>query len=443
MVSTPRVIVVVAIIGAVGAALGSGRARAADAGVTLAAAGDIACPPTYATTPTQCHHAATAALIGHLAPTAVAALGDNQYAHGGLPDYMASFEATWGSFKSLIRPVPGNHEYQTPGAAGYYAYFGQRAGDPSTGFYSYDLGAWHVLALNSNCEFVACGAGSPQERWVRADLAAHPGVCTLAYWHHPVFGSSGGSDRMRPIWATLSALKVDVVLNGHNHSYERFAAQDYRERPDVLHGIREFVVGTGGADLGLGGLVAPNSEARDSSSFGVLLLHLRPGAYDWRFYSENTTFSDAGDDICHDKTSPVLRALSLGARAFRPARHGGSLSADRPDGARLTYRLSEPAGVTFALERAIPVRPRGGTCAPRPVASRHAPDTRARRCRRWVTLRVRAFTWRSSAGRTRLRFSGRVRGRRLRPGHYRLVAVATDAAQNTSAPLRVAFDILR
>ncbi|PZS34041.1 MAG: hypothetical protein DLM61_04275 [Pseudonocardiales bacterium] len=397
---------------------GLSPASAAAPDVTLAAAGDIACSPTYTVLATRCHEAGTAGLIGRLAPTAVAALGDTQYDAGALSDYMASFDPTWGSFKSLIHPAPGNHEYYTPGAAGYYAYFGVAAGDPRKGYYSYDLGSWHILALNSNCRVVACGTGSAQERWVRADLAAHPRDCTLAYWHHPLFSSQGGADRMYQIWRTLSAFKVDIVLSGHKHNYERFAAQDNRGRPDLVHGIREFIVGTGGEDLSTIRGQAANSEARDSSSFGVLALQLKRGAYDWRFYSENTSFTDAASDVCHDKTPPAIRSLSLQTRAFHAAPRGGSLSR-HAGGALLRYRLSKPATVAFSVERAKSGH-RGGQQAVR------LPGT---------------FTRPSRSGRNRVRFTGRLRGRRLPPGRYRLVAVATDAAQNKSAVARTRFAI--
>ena len=429
-------LVAATISGLLGLGLGPAVAAADEPGVTLAAAGDIACRPTFSFGATTCHQAGTAALIRQLAPTAVAALGDNQYEQGALSDYMASFHPTWGAFKSLIRPVPGNHEYYMPGAAGYYSYFGGAAGDPTQGYYSYDLGSWHVLALNSNCGFVACDIGSAQEQWVRADLAAHPNVCTLAYWHHPVFGSGGGSGRMSQIWQTLSESKVDVVLTGHNHNYERFAAQDGRGRPDVVRGIRQFVVGTGGADLTPQLGVAPNSEVRDSSSFGVLLLRLEPGAYEWRFHSENTGFGDAGRDVCHDKTPPRMRSLSLGTRAFRALGRGRSLSGGGA-GALLRYRLSEPASVAFAVERARPGRRRGPECAP----SRRPQPVRLR-CTRWIAL-PGGFARQSPAGRSRTRFTGRVGGRRLPPGRYRLSAVATDAAQNVSSTSRTGFRIAR
>ncbi len=409
-----RAVIIAAISGLVGLGVAADTAGAADVGVTLAAAGDIACSPTYTVLATRCHEAGTAALIRALSPTAVAALGDTQYDAGALSDYMVSFDPTWGSFKSLIHPAPGNHEYYTPAGAGYYAYFGAAAGDPGKGYYSYDLGSWHVLALNSNCRVVACGTGSAQERWVRADLAAHRGVCTLAYWHHPLFSSQGGVDRMYQIWRTLSAFKVDIVLSGHKHNYERFAAQDNRGRADLIHGIREFVVGTGGEDLSTITDHASNSEASDSSSFGVLLLNLKPGSYDWRFYSENTSFTDAAGDICHEKTPPTIRALSLRSRAFRPAMYGGSLSGHT--GTPLRYRLSKPATVTFTVELAKPGRRQ----------RLHG-----------------SFTRRSRSGYNQVHFSGRLGGRRLPPGRYGLIAVATDTAKNQSTAAQTSFTIAR
>src|SRR5437764_432805 len=207
-------------------------APAADAAAgpdpVLAAAGDIACAPNTPETPTQCHQAETAAIVAGIDPTAVAVLGDNQYETGYLPYYQQVFDATWGAFKPITFPVPGNHEYNRVGADGYYSYFGSAAGEPARGYYAYDLGSWRILALNSNCDYVPCAAGSQQEQWVRAELAARPQACTLAYWHHALFSSQGGDPRMRDIWRDLTAARVDVALSGHNHHYERFPGQAAR-----------------------------------------------------------------------------------------------------------------------------------------------------------------------------------------------------------------------
>jgi hypothetical protein len=199
----------------------------------------------------------------------------------------------------------GNHEYMTQGAQGYYAYFGAAAGDPARGYYSYQVGSWHVVVLNSNCEEVGgCGAGSPQEAWLRADLAANRSECALGYWHHPRFSSGsvhGDNAFMRDLWRTLQELGVDVVLTGHEHNYERFAPQDADGRADPTRGIREFVVGTGGhPTLYPFAPPRPNSEVRETGTYGVLKLTLGSGSYDWQFLpTAGSSFADTGSGACH------------------------------------------------------------------------------------------------------------------------------------------------
>jgi hypothetical protein len=206
--------------------------------------------------------------------------------------------------KSITHPVPGNHEYATPGAAGYFSYFGPAAGDPTEGYYSFDLGSWHIIALNSNCSNVGgCDQGSPQERWLRADLATNQNACTLAYWHHPRFtsGSVHHSDpRTEAFWQALHEFRADVVLTGHQHNYERFDPQSPTGSADPSNGIRQFVVGTGGKDLyTFGATPAPNSIVRNSNTFGILKLTLRLTSYEWQFIPEaGKTFTDAGSDRC-------------------------------------------------------------------------------------------------------------------------------------------------
>jgi hypothetical protein len=205
----------------------------------------------------------------------------------------------------------GNHEYLTPGAAGYFDYFNGAgnahgpAGERARGYYSFDVGSWHLIALNSVCDEVGgCHAGSPQERWLRADLAAHPARCTLAYWHHPRFSSGlqSSSTRFIPFWQALYEAGVDVVLNGHDHSYERFAPQDPEGQLDPDHGIRQFVVGTGGGShYGFPGVILPNSEAQNADTFGLLMLTLHPTRYDWEFVPmAGKTFQDSGTAACHE-----------------------------------------------------------------------------------------------------------------------------------------------
>jgi hypothetical protein len=245
---------------------------------------------------------------------AVLPLGDLQYERGTLDAFMASFDPSWGRLKSIMRPVAGNHEYYTRGAAGYFDYFNGPgrstgpAGRRDRGYYSYDLGEWHMVALNSQCAepprrptTAGCAAGSAQEQWLRRDLAENPRACTLAYFHHPLFSSAseGASPVLRPVWQALYEAGVDVVLNGHAHVYERFGPQDPAGAPDPARGIREFVVGTGGKSRPGFGPVFPNSEVR-SRSFGVLRMTLRPDAFEWQFVAgPGDPFSDAGAGTCH------------------------------------------------------------------------------------------------------------------------------------------------
>ena len=246
----------------------------------------------------------TAALISAMNPTAVFALGDNAYENGTLTEYKSYYDPSWGRFSSIVHPVPGNHDYHTPGASGYFAYFGRRAPAP---YYSYDIGSWHLIALNGEIDV---SAGSNQERWLRSDLAAHGNTCTLAYWHEPRFssGSHHGSDTsFVPFWQDLYAAGADVVLNGHEHNYERFGKQTPTGQ-EAANGIREFVVGTGGkSHYGFGTPLA-NSEVRNATAYGVLSLMLRPSSYAWRFTSVGGGFSDSGTDACSASARP-LRCL--------------------------------------------------------------------------------------------------------------------------------------
>jgi hypothetical protein len=233
----------------------------------------------------------------------VLALGDNVYEAGTGQEFMHCYQPTWGRSKARTHPVPGNHEYETPGARGYFTYFGAAAGEPTKGYYSYDLGDWHIVALNSNCDEIGgCQAGSAQEQWLRADLAAHPTTCVLAYWHHPRFSSglSGSTLAMRPIWQALYEAGADVVLSGHDHDYERFAPQDADGRRDPVRGIREFVVGTGGKSHYSIEIPIANSEVHNDTAFGILKLVLHPASYAWTFIPEaGQTFTDVGNDACH------------------------------------------------------------------------------------------------------------------------------------------------
>jgi hypothetical protein len=272
----------------------------------VAAAGDIACAPSDGSfnggngTAIACRQAATAAVVGTLNAGALLPLGDIQYgSHPGTPDYAGSYAPSWGRFNAIAHPVPGDEEYDIDGAAGYFAYFGAAAGDPAHGYYSFDVGSWHVIALNS----VACQAScAAQQSWLHADLAAHPAQCTLAYWHAPRFTSGVQQNTAtRPLWDELYAAGAEIVLGGHAHQYERFAPQTPVGAADPTRGIRQFVVGTGGAshDTNFDAIRA-NSEVRDITTFGVLALTLRPGGYDWRFVPESGgAFTDVGSGVCH------------------------------------------------------------------------------------------------------------------------------------------------
>jgi acid phosphatase type 7 len=239
---------------------------------------------------------ATAKLLDAI-PGTVFAAGDNAYFQGTRQDYERCYAPTWGRHKQRTRPVPGNHEYETAGADGYFWYFGSAAAPATSGFYSYDLGAWHIVALNSN---IAMDARSDQLAWLRADLAENRSRCTLAYEHHPLFssGPNGPTESVRPLWELLYAEGADVVISGHDHLYERFAPQDPVGRADMVRGIRQFVVGTGGSTLRTIVSLRPNSEVR-FSTWGVLKLTLRSTSYDWEFVPvAGESFRDSGSDVC-------------------------------------------------------------------------------------------------------------------------------------------------
>lgn len=270
--------------------------------LTLVGAGDIA----------GCMNLAgaeiTARLIDRI-PGTVFAAGDLAYEAGTYAEFEKCYGPTWGRFKSRTYPAPGNHEYLGAEATGYFRYWGQQAGDPGKGYYSYDLGAWHILVLNTNCsvrELRGCGVGSPEEIWLRENLAAHPNACLLAYGHHALYSSGllarhARHPELEPFWDALYAAHADLILAGHEHSYERFAPQDPRGHPDLEHGIREIVVGTGGRSHTLLGAPQPNSEVRNDNTYGVLKLTLSPGKYTWEFIPEpGKPFRDSGEGTCHN-----------------------------------------------------------------------------------------------------------------------------------------------
>lgn len=240
---------------------------------------------------------ATARLLDSI-PGVVFTAGDNAYVDGTAQEFAQCYEPTWGRHKSRTRPAPGNHDYNTPGATGYFSYYGALAGDAGVGYYSYDFAGWHIISLNSN---VPMTAGAAQEQWLRADLSLHPAPCSLAYWHHPRFSSGlhGGTNESEPLWQALYDADADVVIQGHDHTYERFAPQTPAGVLDATRGIRAFVAGTGGAGLYPFPVIAANSEFRQNTTHGVLKLTLAPNSYDWEFISTAGTVVDAGTGTCH------------------------------------------------------------------------------------------------------------------------------------------------
>ena len=292
----------------------------------IAAAGDIACDPIAwnfyngVGTAAACRQKFTAALLNP-ALAALLPLGDEQYECGPLAAFKQVYDPTWGVLKSKTHPILGNHEYMTNGdltgiahtscdststspAHGYFAYFGSAAGSPDKGYYSYDLGSWHLIALNSNCVHVGgCGLSSPQERWLRNDLRKNTAPCTLAYWHHPFYNSNGlgNATYMQALWQDLYSYGAEIVLSGHAHDYERFAPQDAAGHLDLARGIREFVVGTGGkSHSGAAAAFLPNSELWNDDTYGVLELTLHRTSYAWKFLPEpGKSFTDSGSGACH------------------------------------------------------------------------------------------------------------------------------------------------
>jgi chitodextrinase len=310
-----------------------GTARAADP--VIAAAGDIACDPldahfngglgsgTAGSSNDVCRQAAVATTIEGIPNLqAVLDLGDNQYYCGGYQAFLGSYDKSWGAFKAITHPSVGNHEYLTSGgapqatgcdptnagASGHYTYFGAAAGLPGQGYYSFNVGSWHLIALNSSCSGAGgCAASSPQGKWLAADLAANRAPCTLAYWHIPLFSSGGrASPNSQPFFAALYAAGADIVLNGHDHIYERFAPQTSTGALDAANGLREFIVGTGGANHTSIAAAAANSLLRDTTTFGALQLTLHAGSYDWKFLNSRGAFTDSGSGTCHRATTDTV-----------------------------------------------------------------------------------------------------------------------------------------
>ena len=271
----------------------------------VAAAGDIVCGSDTDSTH-ACQHEATAALVLAIAPQAVLVLGDVQYEEGELEDFQQFYEPTWGAFKAITYPATGNHEYESPGADGYFDYFNGvgvdsgRAGHRARGYYAFTLGPWRAIALNSNCgDIGGCGEGSPQERWLRGVLASSDAACTLAFWHHPLFSASRQEPAVAPLWRALQDHGVDLVLTAHDHLYQRFAPLTWNGVVDSSRGISSFVVGTGGKNV-YGASNSPlGLEVKDGRTFGVLRLVLNPDGFEWQFLGvPGSTFSDSGAARC-------------------------------------------------------------------------------------------------------------------------------------------------
>jgi len=270
---------------------------------------------------------ATAALLDNI-PGTVFTTGDNVYTDGLSYEFTNCYEPSWGRHKTRTYPSAGNHDYHVDEAAAYFDYFGVNAGDPDEGYYSYDIGAWHIIVLNS---ILPVEAGSPQERWLRADLSAHPVACTLAYWHYPRFSSGilHGSDAdMQPLWQALYDYGADLVLAGHEHNYERFAPQTPQGIADPMRGIRQFVVGMGGYSHYRFGPPIANSEVRNNDTYGVLKLTLHPDSYSWEFIPvAGGTFTDSGTARC------VVLETSFSSEilVFSPT-DDATVKSDSPDG---------------------------------------------------------------------------------------------------------------
>ncbi len=245
---------------------------------------------------------ATAALLDEI-PGTIFTAGDNSNEDGSQANYSQCFELSWGRHKQRIFPAAGNHDLMTAQGAPYYAYFGKQAGEPGKGYYSYELGGWHILVLNSVCEYAGgCGEDSPQMVWLRQQLQKHSNLCTLAIWHYPLFtsGARGSNEVVRPFWQVLYEAGADVVINGHDHHYERFARMDASGQLDMVRGMRQFIVGTGGAGVRGIGEVAANSEVRILYTYGVLKLTLKSNGYLWEFIpQQGMGATDSGSGVCH------------------------------------------------------------------------------------------------------------------------------------------------
>ena len=364
----------------------------------IAAAGDIACDPTDPNfhggngTALSCRQKNTSDLMVNAGLAAVLDLGDNQYYCGSYQAYMQVYDLSWGRLKSITHPAVGNHEYLTSGgtgctsansgAAGYFQYFGAAAGNPGQGYYSYDIGAWHLIALNTNCVNVGgCAATSPQGIWLEADLTAHANSCVLAYWHIPLFSSGGrANNNSKPFWTALYNHHADLILVGHDHIYERFAPQTPAGVADPVWGIRQFTVGTGGADHTTITKVAANSELRNVDTYGVLELTLHQTGYDWLFVHEaGKTFTDSGTQACHSSSAATATPANTSTStntptptsAFSPTPTDTPTSTNTPT-PTLAFSptpSNTPTPTNTPTQTSIPPTPTGVPPTPTPTAT--------------------------------------------------------------------------
>jgi len=282
------------LVACVAATLTAGPSSGQTATATLVGAGDIA-------SCSQSNDSATARLLGNI-PGTVFTLGDNVYPSGTADRFRNCYDPTWGRYKARTKPTLGNHDYTTNGASAYFDYFGARAGARGKGYYSYDRGAWHIVALNSNCGYVSCASDSAQANWLRKDLEANDKTCTLAYWHEPLYASGTGSNapEVKPFWNILYRHDAEVILAGHAHRYERYAKITPGGARSA-NGIRQFIVGTGGEPGGdFDGPYHPDMQRFKRNTPGVLKLSLRADSYAWRFIPiAGETFTDSGTGPCH------------------------------------------------------------------------------------------------------------------------------------------------
>ena len=352
------------------------RAPAADVAattgpVTLVGAGDIAkCG--------QVGAALTASLLDSI-PGTVFAAGDNAWDQGSATQYTTCYGPTWGRQLARTQPAPGDVEYKTANATGYFGYFGAAAGDPKQGYYSYDLGTWHIVVLNSgNPKLVPTTATSAQVQWLKGDLAAHPAHCTLAYWDWPLYESKDNPNlNVRPLWDALYAAGVDVVVNGHYGFYERFGPQTPAGVADPASGIREFVVGTGGARVdGFGGTPRPNSQVRNSGTFGVLRLTLDDGTYSWQFLPvAGKTFTDSGTDACHGARPTVNAGPDMTANPGDTTTLSATFSDPDPSDGPWAYTINWGDGTSSSGSTATQTAPIAATHVYSTVASFRVPVT--------------------------------------------------------------------